>query len=192
MSELLYGFDSSLSHFGYAVAEATYGGKPRFRVAGVLVTAPVKWKGLKKDAPTKTADHQRRFEQLATDLRGVIARHGTPSLIAVEAVAIPFGKTSAVTVSALGRARGLVDGIAAEHGLSVREFYSQTLKRVVAGDKSADKAAVIAAVKGLYPELHELFAQLHPDNVEHAADAVASIHVALTREHQHAEAHEAV
>lgn len=191
MNDRLYGFDTSLSHFGYAVAERTAAG-PRFRVAGVLITAPVKWKGLKKDAPTKTADHQRRFESLATELRGVIERHGKPSLIAVEAVAIPFGKTSAVTVSALGRARGLVDGIAAEHGLIAHEFYSQTLKRAVCGSVSADKAEVTAAVCRLYPELHELFAQLAPANVEHAADAVASLHVALTQEPHHAEAHEEV
>lgn len=191
MSEFLYGCDSSLTHFGYAVAEATYGGRPRFRVAGVLVTAPVKWKGLKKDAPTKTEDHQRRFSQLATDLRGVVERHGKPSLIAVESLALVRGM-SVVAVSALGRARGLVDGLAAEHGLPVHNVFPQTIKRVLCGEVSAEKPAVIAAVRRLYPELHELFAQLHPDNVEHAADAVASLHVALTKEHHHAEAnHEA-
>lgn len=201
MAEFLYGFDSSLSHFGYCVAESvpwtnvvtgvSWGRRTlRFIVAGVLITKPVKWTGPKSKAPTKTADHQRRFEQLATDLRGVIARHGKPSLIAVEAVAIPRGKTGLVTVSALGRARGLVDGIAAEHAVSVREFFSMTLKRVVTGDKSAEKPAVIAAVTRLYPELEALFAQLHPDNVEHAADAVAALHVALTQEQHHAEANE--
>lgn len=199
MSEFLYGFDSSLSHFGYAVAERvpwqtssiSWGTRTlSFRAVGVLVTKPVNWKGPKSKAPTKTADHQRRFEQLATDLRSVVARHGKPSLIAVEAVAIPRGKTGLVTVSALGRARGLVDGIAAEHGVSVHEFFSMTLKRLVAGDKSAEKPAVIAAVVRLYPELAGLFAQLHPDNVEHAADAVAALHVALTKEHHHAEANE--
>lgn len=185
MSELLYGFDSSLSHFGYAVAERDQPyDRLTFRACGVLITKPVNWKGPKSKAPTKTSDHRRRFEQLAVDLRRVIARHGKPSLIAVEAVAIPRGKTGLVTISALGRARGLVDGIAAEHGLSAQEFFSQTLKRVMCGDRSAEKPAVIAAVVALYPELAGLFAQLHPSNVEHAADAVAALHVATLTHHQ--------
>lgn len=191
MSNLGYGFDSSLSHFGYAIAARAPVGL-RFLTVGVLITKPAAWKGPKSKAPTKTSDHRRRFEQLATALRSVVARHGKPSAIAVEAVAIPRGKTGLVTVSALGRARGLVDCIAAEHGLSAQEFFSQTLKRVVCGDRSAEKPAVIAAVQRLYPELVGLFAQLHPDNVEHAADACAALHVALThnQEHHDAEANE--
>lgn len=194
MSETLYGFDSGLTAFGYAVAEGTPGQRARFKAVGVLTTKPTPKTGPVKLRPSKTADHQRRFEFLAGELRDLIARHGVPSIIATEAVAIPRGKTALITVSALGRARGLVDGLCAEHRVVAREVWSQTIKRVVAGDVSADKAAVIAAVKGLYPELHELFAQLSPGVIEHAADAVAALHVALTRHHQeqdHAEANEA-
>ena len=188
MSEFIYGFDSSLTAFGYAVAEVEYfGARPRFLAAGVLTTKPTPKTGPVKLRPTKTADHQRRFEWLATELRAVIAQHGKPSIVAVEAVALPFGKTGIVTVSALGRARGLVDGLAAEHGLSAREFHSKTLKKLMTGNPGADKPAVIAAVKGLYPELHELLGQLNAANVEHAADAVAALHAALTKEHHDAE-----
>lgn len=187
MSALLYGFDTSLAHFGYAVAELGPEGL-RFLVAGVLVTKPTPQTGPVKLRPTITADTRRRCTWLATALRGVIARHGAPTLIGVEAVALMRGQTTLTTVSALGRSRGLVDSVAAEHACEVREFGSQTLKKLITGNRSAEKADVITAITRRYPELEALFAQLAPANVEHAADAAASLHAAHTQENHHAEA----
>lgn len=195
MSALLYGFDTSLSHFGYAVArhQASVPGSLAFLAVGVLVTKPTPKSGPVKHRPTITADTRRRCMWLALQLRGVIARHGAPSLIGVEAVALMRGQTTLTTVSALGRSRGFVDSIAAEHGCEVHEFHSPTLKKLTTGRNDAEKSDVIAAVQALYPELVPLFAQLAAANVEHAADAVAALHAAIhagqPQEHHHAEAH---
>lgn len=166
---LIYGFDTSLAHFGYAVA-TDFDGPLRFVACGVLATKP------DAKAKSKTDDNRRRFEGLANALLSLLKRHGPPRTICVEATAMPFGKTTSTVLSALGRARGLVDVIAATVGLSANEYQAQTLKKAVTGDRFADKAAVIAGVTALYPELAPLLAQLNAANVEHAADAAASIH----------------
>lgn len=188
----LYGFDTSLAHFGYAIAElGDYG--LQFLVAGVLVTKPTPKTGPVKFRPTITADTRRRCTWLATELRAAIARHGAPTLIGVESVALMQGQTTLTTVSALGRARGFVDFIAAEHACDVREFSSQTLKKLITGNVKAEKADVISAISKRYPELERLFAQLAPANLEHAADAAAALHAAFThntQENHHAEANE--
>lgn len=173
MSELVYGFDPSLTHFGYAVARVYAGTGVQWLAAGVIVTKP-------GDARTKTDDARARVEGIARALRGLLERHGRPNVIAVEALALPLGRTSLVTVSALGRTRGLVDALAVEHGLTAREFQPQALKAAVTGDRSADKALVEHALAREYRGLEQLLEGIAPRNREHAADAAAAIHAALT------------
>lgn len=165
----IYGLDTSLAHFGYAVA-TDFDGPLRFVACGVLTTKP------DAKAKSKTDDNRRRFEGLANALWSLVRRHGPARSICVEATAMPFGRTTSTTLAALGRARGLVDALAANLGLSAHEFQAQTLKKAVTGDRFADKAAVVAGVVRLYPELGPLLEQLNAANREHAADAAASIH----------------
>lgn len=174
MSRLVFGFDPSLSHFGYAVANVlTFGSRPIWLAVGVVVTKPV-------GAASKTEDNRIRFQGLARELRRVVRAHGHPDVIAVEAVALMHGRTTLTTISALGRARGLVDAMAAEFGVDAREFQPQTLKKALTGDRSAEKDDVERALVRRYPELEALFARLAPANREHAADACAAVHAALT------------
>lgn len=178
MGELLFGFDASLTHFGYAVATTASEGL-RWDEVGVIVTKPM-------SELSKTDDNRRRVEGLALQLRGLVERHGAPTGIAVEALALPLGKTSLVTVSALGRCRGLVDALAVWHGLTACEFQPQALKRIVTGNRSAPKADVERHLVKRYPQLELLFAGLKPANREHAADACAAIH-AFTQRSTHTE-----
>ncbi|HOG29514.1 MAG TPA: crossover junction endodeoxyribonuclease RuvC [Vicinamibacterales bacterium] len=182
MSRLFFGFDPSLSHFGYAVANVlTYGAKPIWLAAGVIVTKPL-------GCESKTEDNRHRFQGLARQLRELVRRHGHPDVVAVEAVALMHGRTTLTTISALGRARGLVDALAAEYSVDAREFHPQALKKLIAGDRTAEKVAVEKSLVARYPELEALFAQLALANREHAADACAAVHAALTTtQHPHQE-----
>lgn len=179
MSEsLTYGFDSSLTHFGYAVCRWREG-VPNWLAVGVIETQPDAVARKK----SKTSDNRRRVEGIARALRGLVSRHGAPNLIAVEALALPMGQTSKVTVSALGRVRGLVDALVVEHELEAREFQAQALKVALTGDRSASKDAVTGALIRTYPQLGVLLGGLKKANREHAADACAAIHAALTQSH---------
>lgn len=173
---LLYGFDSSLTHFGYAVARRTAEGLA-FVSVGCFATRP------DAERESKTADTRRRVEGLARELRGLVQRHGAPAVICVEALALPLGRTSLVTVSALGRARGLVDALIIEHGAVAAEFQPQALKAAVTGSRSATKLEVQQQLEAAHPELERLFAGLRASSVEHAADAAAAVH-AFTTQHQ--------
>lgn len=166
------GFDPSLTHFGFAVAHL--GPEVHFIEVGVWTTAPA-------GDRTKTEGYARRCEGLARSLFGLVERFGRPALLACEGTAIPFGRTSMQTVAALGRVRGLVDGLAASQSLRVREFAPAHLKRVLTGDQKASKDAVRAVVEAAYPELCTLWPSKQSD-IEHAADAAAALHAALTKE----------
>lgn len=161
---MIYGFDSSLTHFGYAVL-APEG----WRAAGVFATTP------DADAPTRTGDLARRCEFLAQQLQQLVARHGPPSAICCEALVLPWGRTGLVTVSTLGRVRGLVDALAAQHLVRAQEVSPMQLKKLVAGHARAPKQAVQAALCRAYPTLASLLHQLAPASVEHAADAAGAI-----------------
>lgn len=172
--QVFYGFDSSLTHFGYAVAVWDEEGSPHrylyVKAVGVLITKP------DPSSRTKTADTARRMEFLGRQLFALVQKHGAPAGIACEALAIPFGKTGMLTVQTLGRARGLVDAIGALHSVPVEEVQPAHLKRLVTGNHKASKDDVINAVRLAYPEVAALFDQLNEVNVEHAADAVGALH----------------
>ncbi len=173
MSRLFFGFDPSLSHFGYAVATVPeHGAEPRWLAVGVIVTKPL-------GCESKTEDNRFRFQGLARQLRALARTHGAPAVIAVEAVALMHGRTTLTTISALGRARGLIDALAAEHSLDAREYHPQALKKILTGERTAEKAAVEKSLVARYPELEALLAQLATANREHAADACAAVHAAL-------------
>lgn len=172
--ELVFGFDPSLTHFGYAVARHAGPGRVNWLATGVWISQP--WSG----SPTKTDDTRRRCEGLAALAWKLVRDYDAPSIIAVEALALPLGRTSMVTVSALGRVRGIVDALCAAYQLRAREFQPQALKKAATGDRLAEKAAVQLALERTYPDLANLFSQIGKSNREHAADACAAIHAALT------------
>ena len=175
---IVIGFDPSLSHFGYAVAQVSPA--PFFDVhfveTGVWSTKPL------GDDATKTQGYARRCEGLARSLFGLLERFGRPSVIACEGVAMPFGKTSMQTVGALGRVRGLIDALAASQNLTVQEYSPAHLKRLITGAKDGSKQQVRDLMEATYPELCTLWPSRASD-IEHAADACAALHAALTQSH---------
>lgn len=178
MKGLFFGFDSSLTHFGYAVAQQDDFGLT-YVACGVWATKP------NHDAETRTEDLSARCIGLFQQLDALRERYGSLDSVThrvfCESLALPFGRCSMQVISTLGRVRGLVDAFAAPFG-SVSEVQPVQLKRLVTGDPKASKADVIAAMRRLYPSLDVLLSQVKPANVEHAADAAASIHAVLKQE----------
>lgn len=168
------GLDPSLSHFGFAVAQVS----PlpwqdvHFVECGVWATKP------DRDDRTATAGYARRLEYLARNLWDLVERYGRPVVLACEGLAMPFGKTSMQTVSALGRVRGLVDALAASQRLTVHEYQPAHLKRLVTGAKEATKDDVRRVVEAAHPELKSLWPKRGSD-VEHCADAASAIHAVI-------------
>lgn len=87
---------------------------------------------------------------------------------------MPFGRCRSSVVSALGRARGLVDALAEVHGLPVLEETPQRLKLAAGGRADLSKDDVRIALELRHPELSALWPE-HWTLVEHAADACAAV-----------------
>lgn len=165
----LIGLDTGLASFGIAVAEVTSSGV-RFERLDVWRTVPASAKRRLRKADD-TAD---RVRTLAGYLHELIIET-KPVALCVEAIALPFGRARSSVVSALGRARGIVDAIAEVHRLPVLEETPQRLKHAVAGAQNATKEAVRGALEATYAELRALW-PVQATLVEHAADAAAAIH----------------
>lgn len=169
----LIGIDPGLASFGLAELTLHQGGElvTDLRVIETEKARP-------GNGRSKAEDVSARARYIAGRLDAYL--HSTPRVLAlcVEAIALPFGRVQHSVVSGLGRVRGLIDAIAELNGLPILEATPQELKKQVAGDASADKDAVIAAVQHRYPALVDMWPRklaLRP----HAADAVAAAMVGL-------------
>ncbi len=114
------GLDPSLTGFGWSVLF-----ERAVLACGVFRTE----KGEGKVAD----DNALRFDFIARGLVEVLDNQyavGEPVLF-VEAVALPHGRAPAKTALAQGRARGLVDGIAAARRLRLVEVPTHTVKAIV-------------------------------------------------------------
>lgn len=170
----LLGIDPGYRRCGVAVATLVPGGA-RFDLVRVIETEP-------DDEAPKTADMRRRMQEIALEL-AALCDHEVIA-ICVEAGAPPFGKAQTQVVSGLGRARGLVDMLAAVMRLPVIEPSPAALKKLVAGANNATKEQVKDAMEARYPELASMWPRLK-GNHEHAADAAASIVAGLGNEVVH-------
>lgn len=165
----LVGLDTGLAAFGYAEAE--------IRPTGLVFVGVEVWRT--KPSPARrrlrkcddTADRVRFLAARLHEAIGVVR----PVALCVEAVALPFGKSKASVISALGRSRGVVDALAEVHRLPVLEETAARLKQATAGTASASKVEVQTALEAAYPELRAMFAAVLPSMVEHCSDAAASI-----------------
>lgn len=164
------GLDPSMAAFGYSViaGHAVW-------AAGVWTTAPNKRAGAKDD-------QGERFGFLASKLAELARTENTAFtdsevVLFVEATTLQVQK-SRWNASMLGRARGIVDGVAGALGLQVFEVDADQRKRVVPFATRADKvskAQIRTAVLELYPAAVTYL----PDTVlgHNASDAVALAHV---------------
>lgn len=169
------GLDPSMAAFGYSViaGHAVW-------AAGVWTTAPNKRAGAKDDQGERFGFLAKSLAELA---RATLAHaEGTAFVdqglvLFVEATTLQAQK-SRWNASMLGRARGIVDGVAAARGLEVFEVDADQRKRVVPFATRADKvskAQIRTAVLELYPAALTYL----PDTVlgHNASDAVALAHV---------------
>lgn len=164
------GLDPSMAAFGYSVIL-----RHDVLSAGVWRTEPSKRAGAKDD-------QGERFGFLATSLAELVRVDRTAFadaelVLFVEATTLQAQK-SRWNASMLGRARGIVDGVAAAHGLEVFEVDADQRKRVVPFATRADKvskAQIRTAVLELYPAALTYL----PDTAlgHGASDAVALAHV---------------
>lgn len=169
---IVFGFDSGLRSFGWAVGNiyqsALKGLRVHFLAAGVWTTEPNKVIRRKGD------DTSRRTRELWRNLSTLQRQFGRPQIICVEAVAFPFGKTQSSVISGLGRARALVDVLAQEHHVEIFESLPTELKEAVTGNRSASKDEMCEALETEYRDFARLWPRLKADR-EHVADACASI-----------------
>lgn len=170
---IVYGFDSGLRSFGWAVAEferrpGTQEIGPNFIAGGVWHTEP------DKNAPRKGVDQARRTTDLWHELVALRRTFGDGAAVCVEAVAFPMGKVQYSVVSGLGRARALVDVFGAEMRARVYEALPTEVKQAVVGSRSASKEEVGEKLEMHFPEVKSLWPKLKGDR-EHFADACASI-----------------
>ncbi len=166
------GLDPSLTGFGWSVLF-----ERAVLACGVFRTE----KGEGKVAD----DNALRFDFIARGLVEVLDNQyavGEPVLF-VEAVALPHGRAPAKTALAQGRARGLVDGIAAARRLRLVEVPTHTVKAIVPTFKrrKVDKPEVRDRVLELYPAAASLLpgGAEGPDWTLNATDAIAIAHQGL-------------
>jgi Holliday junction resolvasome RuvABC endonuclease subunit len=170
----VFGFDTGMRSFGWAVADYMRSSGEReirahFIAAGVFHTEP------NKEADRKGDDMSRRTRMLWSQLHYTSSTYGgRPAFLCTEAVAFPFGHVQVSVVSGLGRARALVDVLAAELKVPIYESLAKELKEAVTGNKSAEKDEVCAKLQEQYPEIGHFWPKLKADR-EHIADACASI-----------------
>lgn len=169
---IVYGFDSGLRSFGWAVADIAMRHDEKlgvhFMAGGVWHTEP------DKKAARKGIDQARRTTELWLQLRTLKATFGPAACVCVEAVAFPIGKVQYSVVSGLGRARALVDVFGAELDTRVFEALPTEVKEAVTGNRSAEKAIVCEQLEVRHPEVSALMPRLKGDH-EHFADACAVI-----------------
>jgi len=170
----VFGFDTGMRSFGWAVADYERSNGEReirahFIAAGVWHTSP------NKEADRKGNDMSERTRSLWRELHKMSSRYGgRPAFLCTEATAFPFGQVQVSVVSGLGRARALVDVLAAELNVPIYESLAKELKEAVTGNKSAEKDEVCAKLQEQYPEIGHFWPKLKADR-EHIADACASI-----------------
>lgn len=187
MSFRVVGFDTSLSAFGMVAGVIELvDGRPSLQfVAGDVIET-------EKDPTTKRAgdDLLRRFGELARRSWAFV-REWDPHVIAVEQAITPVGKKrpgfggeSPQVAQNLGRARGLVDALAAglEH-VVLLERSSQAIKKAATGNHLAEKSAMVEALERHFPEIRACYrsrmvkGQLVPylPLREHVADAAGAV-----------------
>lgn len=190
------GFDTSLTSFGMVAAHIELeDGRPTLRyVAGDVIET-------EKDGSAKKVgdDLLRRFGELARRSWAFTREHD-PHVITVEQAITPVGKRKGLggfggespqVAQNLGRARGLVDALAAgiEH-VTLFERSGQAIKKAATGDHLADKTKVIAFLEKHFPEIRGCYRSRLVKGVavpylplrEHTADAAGSILAVLSDE----------
>ena len=181
----ILGVDPSLSSFGFARVEFDGGPSDIFDWRfSVNTTAASVDRSLSKgdDLSARLRSHFRALEAL---LDSEVHRPGGLDAVAVEAVAFLPGKIRWSTISALGRARQVVDDAAAMFRLRVVEVPASTVGRVAMdgapgrATKADRRTALLSRFPGLGASLAQDVARVTMQ--EHALDAFAAALAARSR-----------
>ena len=148
MSMRVLGLDPGTATFGWGVVDAG-GARPKHVAHGVLRTAATMTLG-------------ERLAIVRDGIAGLVNEH-RPERIAIERI---FSQSNVQSAVAIGAVRGVALLVAADHKLEVVEATPSEMKRAIAGEGRATKAAVTKAIT----KLLALQAAPTPDD---AADALA-------------------
>jgi len=148
MSMRVLGLDPGTATFGWGVVEVG-GARPAHIAHGSLRTAASHTLGV-------------RLSTVRDGIIALIAEH-RPDRIAIERI---FSQSNVQSAVAIGAARGVALLVAADHNIEVVEATPSEMKRAIAGDGRATKAAVTKAIT----KLLALQTAPTPDD---AADALA-------------------
>lgn len=168
-------FDPGFANLGYCVMELGELG-PYVRSFGHFETKLSAKNKQKKREVLSTADNSRRGAELATFMMALVTKETI--VIAAEAFS-PARNASAA--AKMARCWGILDAMAALHGMSILEASPQQVKVGATGNASASKEEVEAGMIARYPELRTMGAGIAKTNREHPFDAVAVAHVMLRR-----------
>lgn len=123
-------------------------------------------------APNTKDDLYARLGMLSQDLQRILALY-KPTTAAIEET---FVTQNGASTLKLGQARGALIVTLANHGLSVAEYATRSVKKALVGTGAADKNQVSQMVGVLLPAAREALAACKHD----AADALA---IAITHAH---------
>lgn len=170
MSRLvILGLDPGLASCGWALL-APGEGEGRVLGMGVVRTS----KSHLKRQVLSSADDFRRSRELASQLAAVRGAHRVVAF-AIEAMSLPRSSTVA---SKIGRAYGVIAGLATAWDVPVVEASPQDVKFAVCGRKTASKSDIIEALAERY-ESSEAIATFQDTKArglwEHAFDALGAI-----------------
>ena len=139
----------------------------------------IEWAELWSSKPDKTVKKwestNARLEWLASRLVDLLEQRQV-DLIVVEQQQIPVGRLQVTTVMNLGRVRGLFDMLSAQ-GRALLEIHPLTVKKWFTSETRAEKDAVGAVARRLYPEASAFIDAVAKSNQEHITDAIAIAHV---------------
>lgn len=129
----------------------------------------------KKRKVLAVEDNIRRAQEIGAAIDGFRSLAGVVA-IASEAFSPP---RSSSVASKIGMMVGVLSEIARANRIPFLQATPQTVKMAVCKSRKASKEEVEAAIRGLYLDANDLLDRIVPSKREHAADALAAVHVCL-------------
>jgi Holliday junction resolvasome RuvABC endonuclease subunit len=169
------GLDIGFASFGWAIANTSDTQHPRALALGLIRT--------KKD-PRKVllaVDNHKRAQTIVRELGQVLELYPDVDIVCAETIAFV---RSAVVMSQIGRAWGVVDALLEHRGLALLQASPQEIKRACCPSiKSASKLDVQEAVEQRFgPQVRLQLKPIPKSMHEHPCDALGAIWACLDRD----------
>lgn len=173
MSVGILGVDPGFASFGWSDC-ALEGRSPH---AGEALT-PIKVglietkKSPKKMGLLQSSDNLRRLRELHEKISEVVddmAQRYDRIILAVESQSWPRNSMSSAKI---GMAWGVLASVT--HAYAMEQISPQAIKKILTGQRSASKEAVLAAVRDIWPRVDDLLSSIPSSKREHPVDALAA------------------